>query len=103
MIAGLTPLQFAMTVVAFVSTILGLAIGYQAYRGFRRNDSRSMRQLSLGLILLTAVPYTISFTGTLLIRLEFVPVSTQTPIGFAARVVQLLGLAFITYSLYSRS
>ncbi len=102
MIGGLSPMQVALVAVAFVSTVLGLVIGYQAYRGFLRHDSRAMRSLSAGLILLTALPYTLSFTGTLLIRLEMAAPGLRTPIGLAARVVQLAGLACIVYSLYSR-
>lgn len=102
MIFGFGPLQLAVAVVASISTVLGLLIGYQAYRGFRRNDSARMRYISMGLILLTAIPYTVSFTGTLLIRLELVAPGARTPIGLVARLIQLAGLVCLTYALYSR-
>lgn len=102
MILGFGPLELVVAAVAFVSTVLGLLIGYQAYRGFRRNDSGRMRYISIGLILLTAIPYTVSFTGTLLIRLDLVAATMRTPIGLVARLIQLAGLACLTYALYSR-
>lgn len=102
MILGFTTIQFAVVVVAFVSTILGLLIGYQAYRGFRRNDSPRMRYISMGLILLTAIPYTVSFTGTLLIRVDLIAAAARAPIGLVARLIQLGGLVCLTYALYAR-
>jgi len=102
MILGLSPLEFAVAVVALVSTVLGLLVGYQAYRGFRRNDSPRMRYISAGLILLTAIPYTVSFVGTLLIRLDLLAAAMRSPIGLVARLVQLCGLVCLVYALYAR-
>lgn len=81
---------------------LGLVLGFQAYRGFRRNDSRPMRSLSIGLILLTAVPFTISFAGTLVMSVRPELVDFRRPLTLLAQLLQLGGLALITYSLYDR-
>jgi hypothetical protein len=97
-----TPLDWGTLAVSVTSVVLGLAIGYQAYRGFRRNDSRSMQYLSLGLILLTAVPFTLSFAITLAGNLQPDIAVYQRELLFFARLSQLGGLVFITYSLYER-
>lgn len=93
---------WAEIAVATGSTALGLFIGYHAYRGFRRNDSRSMQFLSIGLLLLTAVTYTLSFGGTLLIFFEIIDESFRQPTVLLARITQLAGLVCIAYSLYRR-
>jgi ABC-type spermidine/putrescine transport system permease subunit II len=93
---------WAEIAVASGSTGLGLFIGYHAYRGFRRNDSRSMQFLSIGLLLLTAVTYTISFGSTLLMFFEVLPDAYRRPTLLFARITQLLGLVCIAYSLYRR-
>jgi hypothetical protein len=96
------PGQALVVVLAALSTFVGLLIGYQAYRGFRRHDSRPMRLLSIGLVLLTAVTYTISFGGTLLFHEGFLPLSYRLAHTLLVRVTQLAGLGCILYSLYSR-
>ncbi|WEL16575.1 MULTISPECIES: hypothetical protein [unclassified Halorhabdus] len=102
MIDSVDPVEVASISIPLASAVLGLVIGYQAYRGFRRNDSTSMRYLSIGLILLTAVSFSLAAFGGLFLRLEILPESVATPIRLVARVSQFTGLAFITYSLYRR-
>ncbi|QGN06351.1 hypothetical protein Hrd1104_02930 [Halorhabdus sp. CBA1104] len=98
----LVPVEVATISIPLASAALGLVIGYQAYRGFRRHDSPSMRYLSLGLILLTAVSYSLAAFGTLLIRWRLLPLAAETPLLLVARITQFAGLALITYSLYRR-
>jgi hypothetical protein len=95
-------LYWVEVAVAVASVILGLVIGYQAYRGFRRNDSRAMQYLSLGLIFLTAVPFTLSFVGTLVISVQPAFAELERYLLAASRLIQLAGLGFITYSLYEK-
>jgi hypothetical protein len=92
----------ATLVMAAASTVLGLFIGLQAYRGFRRNASRSMQYLSVGLILLTAVTFTAAFAYSALVRLAVLDGDLQGPVELGLRTVQFVGLAFIAYSLYAR-
>ncbi|MFD1512413.1 DUF7521 family protein [Halomarina rubra] len=87
---------------AAASTVLGLFIGWQAYRGFRRNASRSMRYLSVGLILLTAVTFTAAFVGSALLRYGYLAGDLRGPFTLVVRTLQFVGLAFIAYSLYAR-
>ncbi|MFC4986345.1 MULTISPECIES: DUF7521 family protein [Saliphagus] len=73
--------------------LLGTVIAVQAYRGYRRNDSRPMLYLAVGLWLLTLVPFllNVSLATTGVDRVE---------IALAENVARLLGLLAITYSLY---
>ncbi|ACV11396.1 conserved hypothetical protein [Halorhabdus utahensis DSM 12940] len=102
MIGAVDPVEVTRISIPLASAVLGLLIGYQAYRGFRRNDSPSMRYLSIGLILLTTVSFSLAAFGGLFLRLELLPASLETPIRLVARISQFTGLAFITYSLYRR-
>jgi hypothetical protein len=95
--------DWAIVAFAFGSTVLGVYIGYQAYRGYRRHRSRSMQYLSIGLFLLTAVTYGAAFVGSLLLRQGVLPLALQTPFTLVVRVIQFVGLGFIAYSLYTRS
>lgn len=96
------PVQALVVVLAALSTAIGLLIGYQAYRGFRRHESRPMQLLSIGLLLLTAVTYSISFGGSILLSEGVVPLAYQQAHTVLVRVTQLAGLSCILYSLYSR-
>ena len=96
-------LDVAGFVIALGNVGLGLVIGYQAYRGFRRHQSRSMRYLSMGLILLTAIAASFGFASWIAVELGWVPETLQLPMALVYRVVQFVGLSLIAYSLYIRS
>lgn len=99
---GFTPIELVLLGLSLLATVLGLVIGHQAYRGFRRHESASMRQLSVGLLLLTAVSYSLAFAGTMLLRAGYLSAGLQNPLTLVVRVLQVLGLGLITYSLYNR-
>lgn len=84
---------------ATASAVVGLYIGYHAYRGLRRNDEPSMRYLSVGMILVFGVTYVFALAVQGLIAFRVVPISLQNVVRLVVRVVQLVGLAFIAYSL----
>ncbi|MXR21560.1 DUF7521 family protein [Halobacterium bonnevillei] len=88
--------------VSFASTVVGLFIGYHAYRGFRRHQSTAMQYLSAGLILLTAVTYTAAFAGSALLRYGVIDGTLRQPFTLTVRLLQLAGLLCIAYSLYRR-
>jgi hypothetical protein len=92
----------AIVAVSLVSTAVGLFIGYQAYRGFRRHKSTAMRYLSVGLILLTAVTNTAAFAGSALLRYGVIDAGLQSPFTLTVRLLQFAGLVCIAYSLYKR-
>lgn len=100
--SGFDAVQLALVAMAAASTVLGLYVGYQGYRGFRRNDSVPMKFLSLGLVLLTAVTYALSFGGSLAFQYDLAPVVLRPAWQLSVRGAQLAGLACIVYSLYRK-
>ncbi|MFD1598245.1 DUF7521 family protein [Halobellus rarus] len=84
------------------STLVGGYVGYQAYRGYRRHDSRTMRALSVGLLLLTTVAFGIAFGGSLLLREGYLGLQYQRPLTLVTRALQFLGVLLIAYSLHAR-
>mgnify|MGYP000465863260 FL=1 len=99
-VAGLgSPISLLAGVAATLSALLGLYIGYQAYRGLRRNDERSMRWLSVGMILLFGLTYTLAVAGQGLITFRVLPIRFQNVIRLLVRTTQVVGLVCIAYSL----
>lgn len=96
------PIRLVLFALVIGIVAVGLFIGYQAYRGFRRHESRAMRLLSVGLILLTAVAPSIAFASFLGIEFGYVPENLGSPIAVVYRVFQFTGLCLIAYSLYQR-
>lgn len=94
--------DWVIVALALGSTLVGGYVGYQAYRGYRRHDSRTMRALSLGLFLLTAVAFSIAFVGSLLLREGLLGLQYQQPLTLVTRLFQFLGVLLIAYSLHSR-
>jgi hypothetical protein len=84
------------------ATLVGLYIGYRAYQGYRRHQSRSMQFLSIGLFMLTAVAYTSAFVGSVLLRLNVLGSQYEILLELVAGMFQFAGLAFIAYSLHAR-
>lgn len=99
---GFTTVELAVVVVASASALLGVYIAALAYRGMRRHQSDPMWYLSVGLFVLTGVTYSTAFVGTVLIRLRVLALPAQDPFRLVVRVLQLVGLALIAYSLHSR-
>lgn len=102
MIADARPMELVVGGFAFGATLLGLYIGYQAFRAMRRHEDPSMWYLALGLVLLTAVTYTTSFVGTILINLRLLSLPQQDWFWLAVHVFQFAGLALIAYALHRR-
>ena len=80
----------------FLVAAIGTIIAYQAYRGYRRNDARSMLYLAVGLLLLTLCPFLVNVTINTFTQFEHIV------IVFLENVSRLLGLVAIMYSLYGR-
>lgn len=98
-----TPIGWAILAVSFGSTVVGTYVAYQAYRGYRRHESRPMQYLSVGLVLLLGVSFVSAFVGSLLFRGGVVPSEYRQPFTLLVRSFQFLGVGFIAYSLYRRS
>ncbi len=99
MIGGYTLVQVAVLAFATGSAVVGLYIGYLAYRGLRRHESRQMLVLSVGMILLFGVAYGVSILGSLLLEFRVLPLPQQDLFRLGVRVVQFAGLVCIAYSL----
>ncbi|WP_323190394.1 hypothetical protein [Halostella sp. PRR32] len=98
-----SPIQWAILAASFASTVVGLYVAYQAYRGYRRHQSRPMQYLSLGLVILMGVTFASAFVGSLLLRGGVVPNDYRPGFTLLVRLLQLLGVAFIAYSLSLRA
>lgn len=99
---GFTLVELAVVATAGASTLVGLYIGYQAYRALELYEDRSMFYLAVGLVLLTVVTYGTAFAGTLAFRLELLALPAQDGFRLAVRLCQLAGLLCIAYSLSIR-
>ena len=95
-----TTLELVTMAVAAATAVVGLSIGYQAYRGLRRHDSAPMRYLSMGMVLLFGVTYATAFAGTALLQVGALPLLYQGYFRLVVRLIQLSGLLCIAYSLY---
>ncbi|WP_250137786.1 DUF7521 family protein [Halorientalis salina] len=52
--------EAAIVALGFVTASVGAFVAYQAFRGYRRNDSRPMLLLAVGIGLLTVVPFVVA-------------------------------------------
>ena len=95
-----TPVDLLAGAAATGSAVVGLYIGYQAYRGLRRNDEPAMQYLSAGMIILFGVTYLLAVVGQGLIALHLVPIGVQGVFRLVVRLCQLVGLVLIAYSLH---
>lgn len=79
----------------FLTALVGLAIAYQAYRGYRRNESRPMLFLAIGFVLSVGLPFVMVIPLLLFSHIEAVP-SILTILG---NLFTLIGLGCILYAL----
>ncbi|WP_440766882.1 DUF7521 family protein [Natronorubrum sp. DTA7] len=52
------------SITAFASAltaVVGLFVAHLAYRGYRRNDSQTMRALAIGIVCIAVIPYLILY------------------------------------------
>lgn len=56
-------LQTATTVLDVVTALVGCYVTYLAYRGYRRNDSETMRVLAIGVLFIAVGPYVVSYAA----------------------------------------
>ncbi|MFC6763826.1 DUF7521 family protein [Natrinema soli] len=93
---GVGPIANAeATIAAFAAAvaIVGSFVAFLAYHGYRRNGSRPMLYLAVGIAFLTAVPVVIDYgVGALL-------PATDAEILFAITIAHLAGVLAILYAL----
>lgn len=85
--------QVWLTGYELAGAVLGLFIAYQAYRGYRRNESRPMLFMSLGFVLVVGVPVLLTIPFLL------VPAVPQAAYQFAIQTSEVGGLVCIIYAL----
>nr|WP_246391659.1 hypothetical protein [Halosimplex pelagicum] len=81
------------TLTGALTAAVGLFVAYQAYRGYRRNDSRPMLFLGIGIFLVTAAPFVVT---TLLIS---VLLASDAAGILAWATLEIVGLGSILYAL----
>ena len=88
---------------AVVVVVLGFAISGRAYQGYRRNRSRSMLLLALGMLLVTVVP-TLSELVVMPFVARYFPAGTgAVPLTLTvSRVCEAVGIGVLLYSLHVR-
>lgn len=98
-LAGSSLAGLAAGVAATLSAVIGVYIGYHAFRGLRRHGDPSMQYLSVGMVILFGVTYVAALIGQGLVVFELVPIYYQPQIRLIVRVLQLTGLGCIAYSM----
>ena len=91
------PALVALVGLEILSVLLGLAIAYTAYRGYRRNDSRPMLYIAAGFLLVLGVPAALS---TLALGVGVRQV--QVAVGVLTQISEVAGLLAILYALRMR-
>ena len=76
-----------------VVAVVGVYVAYRAYDGYRRNASRPMLYLAVGIALLTAVPFGVDYA------LAWLTPATDASILLAVTIAHLLGVTAILYAL----
>lgn len=77
-----------------VGAVLGVAIAYLAYRGYRRNESRPMLFVALGFALALGVPLVLTLLYLVLPMAGF-----QVEFQLAIQTIEIVGLLSIIYGL----
>lgn len=80
------------TVTALLTAVVGGFVAYQAYRGYRRNDSRAMLFLAAGILLLTTIPFVLKQPLVLL------SLMTTAEAELTARTCRVSGLVAVLYA-----
>lgn len=92
MIGQSAPIALDVTLVGTFLQLLGVFVGsvvvYQALRGYRRNDSRAMLFLGLGLLVLGPVHFALALST-----------DGSVVAALTVEIMDVLGLGLILYSL----
>lgn len=79
--------------------LVGIAIAYIAYAGYRRNGSRPMLYVSAGFALTLGIPVFLVFGGLTIIQLAGLPGYLDSAVSMLSEVCQVLGLFVILYAI----
>lgn len=78
-----------------VAAVIGLLIAYQAYRGYKRNESRPMLFIAIGFTLAVGLPF-VMLIPTLLLSGNAIAAGA---LAILSDISSLVGLACILYAL----
>ncbi|AAV48229.1 hypothetical protein BDK61_3655 [Haloarcula quadrata] len=84
------------------SAAVGLYIGFRSLQSFYRHGDPSMRYLAVGLLLLTAITYTVTFVGSILLQFRILSLPQQDYFLTVSNILQFAGLVCIAYALHRR-
>ncbi|PSP63290.1 hypothetical protein BRC79_11485 [Halobacteriales archaeon QH_8_67_27] len=86
-----------LQVAELFGALLGLFVAYQAYRGYRRNDSRPMLFIAVGFAVIMGVP------ALLFVPALFVPGVPLLGVQGVVQAFEIIGLLCIIYALRMES
>ena len=89
-------------VLALVATALSALVSYLAYAGYRRNGSRPMLFLAVGFAFITFVPFFVDILFYAVVGRLYSARVSAVLLSSTKYGIQILGLAFVLYSLYGR-
>lgn len=90
--------------VGLLVIILGLAITWRAYQGYRRNDSHPMLLLAIGMLLITVIPTLVELILIPWFIGRYFPASSSA-FGYTlltSRICEATGIGVLLYSLHIR-
>ncbi|WP_115864402.1 DUF7521 family protein [Halorussus litoreus] len=76
-----------------LSVVIGVFIAYQAYRGYKRNESRPMLFIAIGFVLVLAIPF------CLFVLYGVLSVLPVAAVVVGSQLSQVSGLLAILYAL----
>lgn len=85
------PIEYATLAVTVAVLLLGIYVGYQAYRGYKRNGNRAVLLLGLGIFLVTTVRELGSLAAYLLVG------ESPLVLFIVSFGLSILGLASVLY------
>ena len=85
--------EVLLQVAELFGALLGLFVAYQAYRGYRRNDSRPMLFIAVGFAVIMGVP------ALLFVPALFVPGVPLLGVQGVVQAFEIVGLLCIIYAL----
>ena len=95
-----SPTSPVETVLLVCLLAVGAVLTYQAYRGARRNDDRSMALFAVGLSLLTVGHATLKLAVEFLLPVVFAGSRVAVlAVGGASQVVDVVGLVVVFYAI----
>lgn len=98
----LSPSMALVVGLSLTATILSALIAYQAFRGYRRNNSKPMLALAIGFTFITTIPFFVDLVFFPLFGRLYSARVASVVLPMVKYSIQILGLSFVLYSLYSR-